>query len=193
MASTNALGAAARSHEPVPVADSNGGAFERWLQDIDAGSSIDESDSGTLDPAWRRWLEDYFEREGSVSSDIVKAAATAHQLSLAREATAAVVADLRRTTPLRPDVVVDLGDGDCVRISINRGYRTPSMDAMDQAEAYAHVADYFQGELAQESGTWPTCARHDTGGHPEVRDDTGVWWCRKGGHLIAPIGELAPD
>ncbi|MCU0311696.1 MAG: hypothetical protein MUE36_12245 [Acidimicrobiales bacterium] len=175
------------------MADDNGSAFERWLNDIDAGSSIDGPDSGTLDPASRRWLEDYFEQEGPVSSDIVKAAATAHQLSLAREATAAVVADLRRTTPLRPEVVVDFWDGDRVRISINRGYRTPSMDTMDRAEAYAQVADYFQGELAQESGMWPTCDRHDTGAHPEVRDDSGVWWCRKGEHPIAPIGELAPD
>ena len=100
------------------------------------------------------------------------------------------MADHLAATGLRPDVVVDLWPENTIRITIRGGYTTPSMNAMDRPTALVEVADYFQGQLAQHIGMWPSWNRHDVGGHPELRRGTAVWWCRKGEHVIAPIGEF---
>ncbi|SNX88609.1 hypothetical protein SAMN06272735_9080 [Streptomyces sp. TLI_55] len=39
---------------------------------------------------------------------------------------------------------------------------------------------------------WPVCPRHDLGVHGSERDGAAVWWCPgEGGHVLAPVGELA--
>lgn len=172
------------------MAEENDSAFERWLSEIDPDSTI-VYESGDISPSWLSWLRAYFEIEGPESRDVVKAAAAVHQLALARDAAAALARDLHHTTVLRPEVVVDLWSEGWIRISINGGYTTPSMDAMDRCNAYVEVADYFQGKLAQRTGMWPECRTHDAGAHAEAHEGVGVWWCRRGQHVIAPIGELA--
>jgi hypothetical protein len=163
------------------------GAFEAWLSDLAAASDSD----GAVDSGWRRWLEDLFRTEGPVSYECVRAAATADQVVLAREATAAVLGDLERATDLRPEVEVDWYEGESIRISFDQGYRTPSMTAIDRAAAFVEVAAYFQEQLAFEIGKmWPECLIHDFGGETEVRDGVAVWWCRKGEHVVDRIGEL---
>ncbi|NEC92311.1 hypothetical protein G3I71_42605 [Streptomyces sp. SID12501] len=39
---------------------------------------------------------------------------------------------------------------------------------------------------------WPVCPRHDLGVHGSEREREVVWWCAgDGGHILAPVGELA--
>ncbi|MFF8594554.1 hypothetical protein ACF061_24505 [Streptomyces sp. NPDC015220] len=39
---------------------------------------------------------------------------------------------------------------------------------------------------------WPVCPRHDLGVHASEREGEVVWWCEgDGGHMLAPVGELA--
>ena len=81
--------------------------------------------------------------------------------------------------------------GNGIRISIDDGYTAPSMWAVERAEAFAEVADYFQEQLDQSgAGAWPVCERHDLGLHAEVHDGMAVWWCRRFQHAVAPVGSL---
>ena len=112
-----------------------------------------------------------------------------HQVALANEAVNAVLSDLARTSTFHATVVVDLLDG-VLRITVNQGYTTPSMWAVERPEAFAEVADYFQEQLDQELRCWPVCERHGFGLHAEVHNGTAVWWCRPMQHSVAPIGSL---
>ena len=110
------------------------------------------------------------------------------QRELAEKATAAVMLDLEHATGLRPEVTVDLYQDRWIRIVIDRGHTTPSMEARTVPEALVEVADYFQEQV--DSVCWPTCPEHDMGLHAEVRNLSPVWWCRVGDHSVAAVGRL---
>jgi len=64
---------------------------------------------------------------------------------------------------------------------------------VEQPEAFAEVADYFQEQLDQHrllGSIWPVCSEHDVGLHAEVHDGQAVWWCRLGDHAVATVGAL---
>ena len=167
--------------------------FEQWLQEITFNPESPVDDQGEVSAAWRRWLRHFFEREGPVSKVVVNRAAMSHQVALANDAVTAVLADLHRTTELRPQVEVDVWMESSIRISIDGGFTAPSMWEVDRPEAFAEVADYFQEHLDQHpvlGSIWPVCAQHDVGLHAEVRNGLAVWWCRVGGHAVATIGAL---
>jgi hypothetical protein len=158
-----------------------------WLADLYAPDDVtdDEANAPIL-----RWLRRYFEAEGSVPAEIVWDAFLAHQVALANEAVTAVLADLDRTSTFRATALVDVAWENTIRITINNGYTTPSMFAVERPEALAEVADYFQEQLDQELRCWPVCDRHDFGLHAEVHEGTAVWWCRPMRHTVATIGSL---
>jgi hypothetical protein len=175
----------ARSEDPT---------FERWMKEISHNPDAPPDDPGTVSAGWRRWLYRFFEARGPVAKDVVMRAAMEHQVALAEEAVAMVLADLHRTTELRPQVEVDVWMDASVRISIDGGFTAPSMWEVDQPEAFAEVADYFQEHLDQHpilGSIWPVCGQHDVGLHAEVHDGLAVWWCRLGDHAVARIGALA--
>ena len=178
----------------VPAGDQPN--VEEWLAQLYSPEDVpcDEANAATL-----RWLRRYFEVEGPATTEIAWGALLRYQVALANDAAAAVVNDLHRTSTLRPKVLVDDYDGNGVRIWINDGYTAPSMWELERPEAFVEVADYFQEQLdladflqefEQARGCWPLCAEHGLGLHAEVHDGTAVWWCRLGGHAVAPIGEL---
>jgi hypothetical protein len=164
-------------------------AVEAWLASLYAPDDVPSDDD--LNGPTLRWLRRYHSTNGPDSRDVVADALLAYQLALAEEAAAAALHDLEIATDLRPRVAVEDHDGLGVRIWINGGYTAPSMLALDKPEAFAELADYFQGQLDQSgAGAWPVCDRHDLGLHAEVHDGVAVWWCRKFQHAVAPVGHF---
>jgi hypothetical protein len=174
-------------------ARSNDPSFEKWVAEISHNPDAPPDDPGVVSTGWRRWLRRFFEARGPVARDVVTLAAMEHQTALAKETVAMVLADLHRTMDVRPVVEVDVWMESSIRISIDGGYTTPSMWEVEQPEAFAEVADYFQEQLDQNpilGSLWPVCGDHDVGLHAEVHDGRAVWWCRLGDHVVATIGAL---
>jgi hypothetical protein len=173
--------------------------FDVWLRSVSYNADLPENGQGEVSPSNLRWLRRFFEVEGAVPREVVSRAFLNHQVGLAKEAAAAVLGDLHRTTAMRPTVVVDDYEGNGVRIHVNDGYTAPSMWESERPEAFVEVAEYFQDQLdladyLQEfgdvQGCWPLCAEHGTGLRAEVRAGTAVWRCDSGGHSVAPVGGL---
>ncbi|MEU1520153.1 hypothetical protein ABZ490_49975 [Streptomyces sp. NPDC005811] len=63
----------------------------------------------------------------------------------------------------------------------------------DPAVALTSLAVLIQESLLEWTWqVWPVCPRHDLGVHGSERDGAAVWWCAgHGGHMLAPVGELA--
>ncbi|MGW3633329.1 hypothetical protein ACWD7F_24760 [Streptomyces sp. NPDC005122] len=63
----------------------------------------------------------------------------------------------------------------------------------DPAMALAGLATMIQESLLERTWVvWPVCPRHDLGVHGSERGGAAVRWCAgAGGHLLAPVGELA--
>jgi len=163
--------------------------FENWFQSVTWDSDEPDDDPGEVSPANRRWLRGYFDANGPVPANVVWDAFLAYKIALANDALAAVLADLDRTSAFHATVLVDTYE-DVIRITVNDGYTTPSMRAVDRPEAFAEVAGYFQEQTDQELRCWPVCADHDVGLHPEVHDGAAMWWCRLGDHGVSAIGAL---
>jgi hypothetical protein len=167
--------------------------FEEWVRAISHNPDAPSNDPGVVSEGWRRWLRRVFETHGPVAKDVVMRGARDHQLALASDAAATVLADLHRTTDARPVVEIDVWMDSSIRIAIDGCFTAPSMWEVEQPEALAEVADYFQEQLDQDpiiGSIWPMCADHDVGLHAEVHGGQAVWWCRLGKHAVATIGEL---
>ncbi|MEU9413605.1 hypothetical protein AB0E08_49050 [Streptomyces sp. NPDC048281] len=63
----------------------------------------------------------------------------------------------------------------------------------DPAMALTSLAIMIQESLLERTWQlWPVCPWHDLGVHGSERDGAAVWWCvGDGGHMLAPVGELA--
>ena len=156
---------------------------------------FDAADPGEVDVGNRRWLREYFADNGPVESEIVGRAFQARQAEVATAAVTAVLSDLERTTPERPNVVVELDEWGGVRVAVDGGYSGSPLWDIELAEVVVQVADDVQeqwyGPVIDGNFTcWPECRGHDVGLHPEVRGGHAVWWCRLGQHTVAPIGQL---
>jgi hypothetical protein len=174
-------------------ARSDDAIFDQWMGEISHNPDAPPDDPGVISAGWQRWLRRVFETQGPVAKDVVTRAAMEHQLALANDAVTTVLADLHRTTDARPVVEVDSWMDSSIRISIDGGSTAPSMWEIEQPEALAEVADYFQEQLDQDpiiGSIWPVCAEHDVGLRAEVRQRQAVWWCRLGDHVVATIGQL---
>ena len=151
------------------------------------------NEPATVNPKWRPWLQQFFDAHGAATREDTQRAAGEHLLHLARSSVATALRDVHATTPLRPEVDIDLLDG-VIRISVVDGsYETPSMSRIDPAEALAEVADYLQTELLgrrEVGGVWPVCGLHAVGLHAQARDGVAVWWCQLGNHAVAAVGSL---
>jgi hypothetical protein len=179
----------AGSLETVALSDDPPG-FEDWFRSVTVNPDVPE-DPGEVSAGGREWLRRFFDAHGPVSREVVSRAVSVDQVVLAEEGVTAVLADLHRTTSLRPSAHVDVMDG-VVRIWINDGYTTPSVMGIERTEVLAEVGSYFLEQLDYELGTWPMCDVHDNGLIPRVREGAAVWWCPVGEHTVAPIGSLRP-
>lgn len=114
------------------------------------------------------------------------------QLALAQANVAVVLADIERTTELRPRVTIDAYRS-VVRIAYDNGWTTPSVRATSNPDALIETADYLKELIVEDEGwlPWPLCPDHEIGGvKAEVHDGTVVWWCTFVDHLVAPVGHL---
>ena len=84
---------------------------------------------------------------------------------------------------------VRLADG----VRLNWGGPTLPNMCDDPAVALTGLAIMTQESLLERTWrVWPLCPRHDLGVHGSERNGTAVWWCAgEGGHVLAPVGELA--
>ena len=117
-----------------------------------------------------------------------------HLLELAKKNVAVVLADVERSTALRPSVTVDAYMG-VVRIAYNESSTTPSVSAPGNPKALAETADYLQQHVAEDAGAhgqgsiWPVCPTHSRMLRTVVETDRAVWKC-PGGHVASEIGQL---
>ncbi|MEH0419582.1 hypothetical protein [Streptomyces sp. B21-083] len=72
------------------------------------------------------------------------------------------------------------------------GHILPSM-CDDLVMALTSLTIMIQESLLERTWqVWPVCPRHDLGVHGSEREREVVWWCAgDGGHMLAPVGELA--
>jgi hypothetical protein len=72
------------------------------------------------------------------------------------------------------------------------GHILPNM-CDDPAGALSGLAILIQESLLERDWqVWPVCPHHDLGVHASEREREVVWWCAgEGGHVLAPVGELA--
>ncbi len=76
---------------------------------------------------------------------------------------------------------------------LNRGgHILPSM-CDDPTMALTSLTIMIQESLLEQTWqVWPVCPRHALGVHGSEREREVVWWCAgDGGHMLAPVGELA--
>jgi len=162
--------------------------FDEWVRRFlaEAGDGRDVSQQAAL----VRWFRSVFDELGPVSRAEVDRRYEADQLDVAKEAVRLVMRDAAVTADVAAEVVVDT-DGNCVRISYNGSYTTPSMFEIERASAIAEVGDYMQDHIADDLWrAWPVCPDHKLGLRARVRDGAPVWWCESGDHAVAPIGGL---
>ena len=116
---------------------------------------------------------------------------------LAQESVRAVLADVYRTTGLRPWVLIEDSDGSLV-IAYNGNSTSGDFDATANPAALAQVADYLQEFVAEHVGSagqatvWPVCPIHSRRMRADTDRDQGVWKCPSG-HVASMIGQLPHD
>ncbi|MDQ2751134.1 MAG: hypothetical protein M3Y44_16625 [Actinomycetota bacterium] len=164
--------------------------YRAWLEVVARG---DDDDSGVRAAGVDRCLREVFDRRGLISAEELDAEAHRLAVDLARAAVELVKHDLHATTDARPVVNVRHDEEYGLIVAYNGGYSTPSMHSMQNPEATSEIADYLQGEIADDLWTvWPTCKSHGGGLDAKARDGEAVWHCRLGDHSVAAIGRLAP-
>jgi hypothetical protein len=116
---------------------------------------------------------------------------------LVEENAQSVLADVYRTTSLRPEVLAADLDGALV-VSYNGNSTSGDLDAEVNPAALVQLADYLQEFVAEDVGTagqatlWPVCPTHSRRLRAETDGDRGVWKC-PWGHVASRIGELPAE
>lgn len=108
-----------------------------------------------------------------------------------------VMADLTRTTELRPDVVVDFRDPSDLQYwykSEGGGSHGAALGRDEDEEvATVRLADLIQDDALDElwGPAWPICPGHSHPAQPTLRRDRATWVCPRSRHPLAIIGMLA--
>jgi hypothetical protein len=139
----------------------------------------------------REWFLALFEEKGAVGRDAANMTYQMDQLAMAELALAEVLADLHRTSVLRPEVRID-NYGNGVRITVDENYGEPSIDSEPYEQPMLQqVADYIQDQVMSDHLiVWPSCPKHATGLHSDLIDGVATWRCRFGQHDVSRVGQL---
>jgi hypothetical protein len=139
----------------------------------------------------REWFVALFDRQGPVGREAAIAAHQAEELAMAEQALADVLADLHRTSELRPKVKID-NYGNGVRITVDENYGEPSIDCEPfEQPMLQQVADYIQDQVMSDRLiVWPACPKHGTGLHSDLIAGVATWRCRFGQHDVSRVGQL---
>ena len=160
-------------------------AFDEWLESI-----FDLPHRDLMRP----WALQLFSTSGPVDRESVEVAYRLDQLAAVDAAIALVIADLSVVSPRVPTLAADVGDRG-VRVTVDGGYSEPATQVgypFDVAETTVDIVEYIREHSTQDSTvSFPTCSRHEHYYlHPIVEVGVAVWHCRRGAHVVAPIGEL---
>jgi hypothetical protein len=164
--------------------------YATWLEQV---APQDSNDPGVRPAGADRFLHEVFNRRGPISVEALRVEADRLAMDLARTAVDLVLRDLHTTTDARPVVEIrhDVEYG--LIVSYNGGYTTRAFSSMQNPEATVEIADYLQGEIAEDVWTvWPICPTHGCGMNPVTSEVGAVWVCRADEHHVAAIGQLTP-
>jgi hypothetical protein len=185
--------------------------LDEWLVEVE--DALTDGWSAFLSAGWlQRVYRDY----GPISLAELRPLAESEEarltesadarLELARTLLAKVLADVEAAGLPRPAVELDLDEWKALTIWITftPDGGDPSGGNCDGTTFFGDVPAEMLGWLAENvhevtmegdqthCAVWPTCAMHSLGGHVRDVDRVAAWWCSAdGGHVIAPIGELA--
>jgi hypothetical protein len=146
---------------------------------------------------WGERLHQVFTTQGAIRGPDLRRLASAAQQQAAEAASRRVAADVARSTG-HTVVIGPVVSGHNMRIACDGELSNDDSGiffAIGEEEAACEVADTVQDILLERLWrVWPTCARHDSGLHPDFIDGGAVWLCRPGRHYT-PVGELpeSPD
>ena len=161
-------------------------AFDRWLETVGASAAVG---------ADLEWFRELHRADGAADDQQMRVAYRARQLELASWAGVLVNRDIEHTTVVwgRLHALTWPADDDEPWVDVGFGHLPlsgASMMTVDPADILRQVADKVQDAVMGQSSVWPECIPHDAGLHAELRDGRAVWWCRRGDHLVAEIGQL---
>jgi hypothetical protein len=171
--------------------------FDSWLASLPDELPVSE---GTTPGPWAMtWLRETFARDDSLSASALASRWDETVVSIASRTVDLVLDDYVRTTTREPRPVEVTSSAETgVKITWSGSYTSPSVFAeMNDAtptSVAVEAADYLQEHIVDElRGPWPVCSDHDAGLHAEALDDVPVWRCRRGNHVVAPIGQLPSE
>lgn len=164
--------------------DVGGDGFRSWLEAIGAAE---------VEQTLRDWLSELYDREGPVGDARVRMAVRDRQFELATWACELVNSDVARTAGCfgrAAPLILGYGVEELVEVEFEGSYQGAGLMGVDPAEVLYQVADKVQDQVMDNQRPWPTCDPHDAGLHAELREGRAVWWCRRGDHLVAEVGQL---
>ena len=166
--------------------------FDAWVESLHLDEPDEGGDVGTLSPGTLQFLREMFNASGGpVSTSTLESAWKQRQLALAAQAVVLIIADLRRTTQLNPDIAVRSLDDGVTAVTYNGNYQAPALLAIRNPEATCEVADNLRDHIVEDLWSpWPACAVHDSVLDPRPMDGDAVWFCRAGMHAVSLIGAL---
>jgi hypothetical protein len=165
-----------------------------WLSELGSDEEVDPAIRVRQEheaAAGRGWLQRLYESEGPVDRQTAGTAIELRQLELVAWAVEVVRTDVERVTNLRPTLEVTTFEDDCIGVAYGASRSSVMALGIEPESVLAAVADNVQEHVIDDVGTWwPWCDTHRTGVTAELRRDEAVWWCRKGDHRVAAVGDL---
>lgn len=166
-------------------------AFDKWLHNISPESL---EDGAFIPAAWQAWLRELFDREGPLPRQEVEGLAVRDLKNVAELSLAVVLGDVEAATGKR--LVMEIVDDEGLRVryveneyiahEAPEGLSTIDRSGMLVAIAES-VLDVLQRATAEDL---PRCADHEDALAPRMERNRPYWWCSRGGHSVAEIGEL---
>ena len=165
--------------------------FDAWIETLHLGEPDAGGDVGTLPVGAMAFLREVFDSAGPVSQAELRAVGQQREWELAEQAVGLVLADVHRTTALRPVVEIRRIEDDILAVTYGGSYQTPAMYAIRNPEATCEVADNLRDHVVEDLWSpWPVCPAHGSALDPCPVDGIAAWWCRGGAHVVGAIGSL---
>lgn len=169
--------------------------FDTWVGSL----GLDEPDEfghvGRPPPGRMEFFRETFDANGGpVPLSALKEAWKQREIELAEHAAALVIADLRRTTELNPNIEVRSLDFDglaVTAVTYDDNFKTPVLFSIRNPEATCEVADNLLDHIMMDlCSPWPTCPTHGGVVDPRPLNGEAVWFCPRGNHVLSAIGAL---
>ena len=166
--------------------------FSAWVQSLGLNDPEDgDTAPGTVPAGAWEFLRETFDARGPLSRAEVLQAWDDLEEALARRAVDLVLADLHRTTRLRPEIAIWRHELGALAIAYNGNYSTPAILSLRIPEVVSEAAEYLQDRVVEDLWSpWPICTAHGSALDAAVVDARAVWRCRRDNQVISAIGEL---